>query len=104
MIISTIYLTVVVAIYIGFFHDEEISKSASAWGTFGDFIGGTLNPIFSLLALFSLLATIALQSHEMELTREELKRAASAQERTEQELAEQAKILRNQKFEDTFFP
>ncbi|MFI3217876.1 MAG: hypothetical protein QX189_01985 [Methylococcales bacterium] len=38
------------------------------WGQFGDFIGGTLNPLLSFLGLIALLVTIALQSKELELS------------------------------------
>jgi hypothetical protein len=59
----------------------ELSKKNDVWGTFGDFIGGTLNPILSFLALIALLLTIILQSRELEATRDELKRSASAHEK-----------------------
>lgn len=102
VVLSIAFLVITIAVYFINFHGPT-SSNAADWGTFGDFIGGTLNPIFSLLALFALLATIALQNHEMELTRTELQRAAAAQERTQKELAEQAHTLKKQKFEDTFF-
>jgi uncharacterized membrane protein len=58
-----------------------LSNKHDVWGTFGDFIGGTLNPILSFFALIALLLTIILQSRELEATREELKRSASAHEK-----------------------
>jgi uncharacterized membrane protein len=58
-----------------------LSNKNDVWGTFGDFIGGTLNPILSFFALIALLLTIILQSRELEATREELKRSASAHEK-----------------------
>lgn len=65
-------------------------------GTWGDFIGGTLNPILSFLAFISLLYTIKLQNDELQLTRDELRRSASALEKqsSEQEF---------QSYENTFF-
>tara|TARA_R110002051_G_scaffold100906_2_gene171581 strand:+ start:12974 stop:13759 length:786 start_codon:yes stop_codon:yes gene_type:complete len=48
------------------------------WGTFGDFVGGTLNPILSFLALTSLLLTIVLQNRELEATREEMSQSRIA--------------------------
>lgn len=62
--------------------DECLSKDAARWGTFGDFFGGTLNPILSFLALIVLLRTYAMQ-------REELKKTEETQKR--------------QRFESTFF-
>ncbi|GAB2940315.1 hypothetical protein [Aquaspirillum soli] len=106
---ALIILVVVVIFYFANFN-HGLSKDNGDWGTFGDFIGGTLNPIFSLLAFLALLRTIRLQSKEMELTREEmeltrdeLKRAAEAQEKTQLVLDEQLKITAVQKFEATFF-
>lgn len=41
--------------YIFAFHSFKISNQPSEWGTFGDFIGGVINP---LIALLTLLVTI----------------------------------------------
>lgn len=75
------------------------------WGQFGDFMGGTLNPILSFLALIALVRTLALQNkqlglsktaidqsrEELSLTRGELQRTAAAQEQSAKLQAEQAK-------------
>lgn len=58
-----------------------LSNKTENWGAFGDFVGGTLNPILSFMALIALLLTIILQSRELEATREELSRSATAQEK-----------------------
>lgn len=50
-----------------------------------------------------MLLTIALQSKELESTRKELERSASAQQSTEKILNEQSKTLARQQFESTFF-
>lgn len=62
-------------------------KEVEAWGQFGDFVGGMVNPIMSFLTLIAVLVTVALQGRqlalsqeELKLTREELARSASAQE------------------------
>jgi len=85
----------VFAIYVVKF-DGELSSDQSTWGTFGDYVGGVLNPVFGLLGLFALLFTIAIQSKELKLSREELSNSASA-------LKEQNLTLELQKFETTFF-
>lgn len=36
----------------------NLAPNHDAWGQFGDFIGGVLNPTFSFLALIVLLSTI----------------------------------------------
>jgi uncharacterized membrane protein len=81
----------------------DLSNAHGDWGTFGDYIGGTLNPILSFLSLIALLATIVLQSKELKLSRKELKRSASAQEDTKAILRKQSETLERQQFESTFF-
>lgn len=44
---------------------EQIVNAKAAWGQFGDFVGGTLNPMVSLLALVGLVFTILLQHEAM---------------------------------------
>lgn len=83
--------------------NNGFSNESSDWGTFGDFIGGTLNPILSFLSLTALLLTIVLQSKELESTRKELERSASAQEKTEIALNKQSETQAKQQFENTFF-
>lgn len=72
------------------------SKSHDKWGQFGDYVGGILNPTFSLLALLALLGTLGLQIRELRLSVKELKNSALA-------LARQNETLRQQTFEGTFF-
>jgi hypothetical protein len=83
--------------------NNGFSSENSDWGTFGDFVGGTLNPILSFLSLTALLLTIVLQSKELESTRKELERSASAQEKTEAVLSKQSETQSKQQFENTFF-
>lgn len=47
-------------------------------GQFGDFLGGTLNPIFGFLTVCLLLWSIFIQRKELSLTRKELKKSAKA--------------------------
>ncbi len=68
---------------------ECLSKDAVRWGTFGDFVGGTLNPILSFLALVVLLKTYSSQREELEDTKTILK--------------EQTATQKKQQFESTFF-
>lgn len=48
------------------------------WGVLGDYVGGTLNPLLSFLALCALLWTIRLQIEELETSRIEFKKTAEA--------------------------
>jgi hypothetical protein len=49
----------------------NLSTKHDVWGTFGDYVGGTLNPIFSFLSFIGLLITIVLQRKELAATQEE---------------------------------
>ena len=66
-----------------------LSADHARWAAFGDFLGGTLGPIFSLLGLGALLLTLHLQSRA-------LSHSVLA-------MNEQAASLKLQNFESTFF-
>lgn len=61
----------------------------STWGTFGDFIGGVLNPLVAFCALYWLTQSIKIQKKELEEARHALNN--------------QSAMLDKQRFEDTFF-
>lgn len=80
----------------------KVSNDTGAWGQFGDFVGGTLNPVFAMLAFLALLWSIALQADEFErasshlaeqvrLAREEAE--AARRDRLSQDLLEVIKDL-----------
>ncbi len=94
-IISIICSGIVIYFYSSTF-SGTITVSHERWGTFGDFFGGTLSPIFSFLALLALLLTIIIQNKELTLSTIEFAKSAEA-------LAEQSKSIRIQNFENTFF-
>ncbi len=87
---------IILGLYIAYFKNLSVTNDSATWGTFGDYLGGTLNPIISFLALIGLLYTIHQQAQEMQATREELEQAAEQQRR-------QADIFNLQQFESTFF-
>lgn len=51
-----------------------LSSENDEWGTFGDFIGGSLNPIFALLSFVALSATLIFQWISMQRTQHEVAR------------------------------
>lgn len=73
-------ICIVLITYFSNFHGS-LSKTDSTWGTFGDFIGGTLNPILASLGFYWLTASIRLQLKELRDTREVLKETAIHQEK-----------------------
>lgn len=89
---------------VGFLYYYKFSKfglspNLSVWGQFGDFLGGTLNPIFGFLTVVLLLLTTTIQNKqlrlskiELELTRHELQKSAEAQNLSQIALNRQAEI------------
>lgn len=64
-------------------------NATDKWGQFGDYIGGTLNPVLGLLSLIVLLLVYVQNKEELKDTRKVL--------------AEQSETLKIQRFEQTFF-
>ena len=89
---------------------ESSPDKKGEWGTFGDFIGGTLNPLFALFSLFAIIYTIKIQTKELELSREELEATRKelegsriAQQEQSESLKLQNQATKLQMFENTFF-
>ncbi|MGY5797213.1 putative phage abortive infection protein [Rheinheimera faecalis] len=102
LLVALTSVMVVFSTYMKHF-DGDIIIDNEKWGQFGDFIGGTLNPILSFLGLIALLLTIVMQSKELKATTVQLERSANAQEKTEDVLKKQSETLTKQQFENTFF-
>lgn len=62
------------------FINFEVTDKAQTWGPVGDFFGGILNPIFALFAFYWLTYSVRLQIKELKETRQELSKAATAQQ------------------------
>lgn len=75
--------------YFRHFH-SGFSSDQDVWGQFGDFLGGTLNPILSFLSLLALVFTVVLQARQLEIAREELQNSKAGleamREATQQEI------------------
>lgn len=94
---------IILGLYIAYFKNLSVTNDSATWRTFGDYLGGTLNPIISFLALIGLLYTIHQQAQEMQATREELKQAAEQQRQQVEQQSRQSEIFNLQQFESTFF-
>ncbi len=79
--LATITFLLVISVYLWHFHRQFISNDVEKWGVFGDFVGGTLNPLLSFLALIILLRTFSMQRKELSLQRTELKKTKMLLER-----------------------
>lgn len=88
LIIAVICCATVAFVYRSNF-PGSIVASHEAWGQFGDFFGGTLNPILAMLSLFAILGALIIQSRELSSSTSALK--------------EQSEHLSLQAFENTFF-
>ena len=53
----------------------SISKSPSDWGTFGDFIGGILNPILTFITIIALYFSLRYQIKEVQQAEIEIREA-----------------------------
>lgn len=90
--------------------NNGLTSESSNWGAFGDFMGGTLNPIFALFSLFAIIYTIKIQTQELEFSREELKatkeeleKSRIAQEEQSNSFRIQNKSISIQTFENNFY-
>lgn len=92
------------------FKDFSIIADTEKFGQFGDFIGGTLNPILAFLSFMALLYTIKIQTDELKLSREELEATRKelegsriAQQEQSESLKLQNEATKLQMFENTFY-
>ena len=72
-------------------------------GTWGDFVGGTLNPILTFFTVIGLLYTIYLQRSELYLTRQELRLTRKELTKSSNALEAQNLTTKQQRFENTLF-
>lgn len=93
-VILTVAITSIGSYFIKF--HGSLSSSQETWGQFGDFIGGTLNPLVAIAALIALIQTIKLQATELSISTEQLEKSAAA-------LTAQNAVLTKQSFESSFF-
>ncbi len=100
--LAIILFIVVIGIYF-FNFNNGFSVEKSEWGAFGDFIGGTLNPMFAFLSLIAIIYTIKIQTEELEYTKEELEKSRIAQEKQSKSFQIQNNSIKQQTFENTFF-
>lgn len=86
--IAAIAIMIAIFSYFSVFNGE-VSKSQEVWGLFGDFFGGTLNPLLAFLSLVAILYTLLIQARELS--------------HSTKALQDQSEHLQTQAFESTFF-
>lgn len=62
-----------------FINRQGFSTDSSMWGTFGDFVGGLLNPLIALLAFYWLTQSVLIQKTELSETQNVLRETEKAQ-------------------------
>lgn len=89
----TFAVTLGLAALAGYFasFNDGLSEKQEIWGQFGDFLGGTLNPIFGFLTLFAIMLSIVIQNRELHNSSEELKKSAEAAQKTSAHFEREAK-------------
>lgn len=100
-VIAAIALLLVIGVYIYQF-DLPLGDT-DKFGTFGDYFGGTLNPIFGFLTFIGLLLTIWLQQKSLEVQRKELNASTQELAKSTKALEIQNATMLTQNFEGTFF-
>lgn len=97
---SIVFLAAFLAVpVVGFFITDGIAER----GQWGDFFGGSLNPLLTFLTFVGLLYTIFLQQRELSLSREELSLTREELKRSSDALESQNESLAQQRFENTLF-
>lgn len=72
-------------------------------GQWGDFVGGTINPILTFVTFLALIYTIILQRNELTLSRRELKLTRKEVRKSAKALKKQNNTFKQQRFETTLF-
>ncbi|WP_162937426.1 hypothetical protein [Indioceanicola profundi] len=88
---SFLVVALVWGAYIYKFAHLGLSPDQGVWGTFGDFVGGTLNSIFAFVSFMALLYSLVLQSRELEATRSELAQTKDIHRKTVDNYEREAK-------------
>lgn len=69
---------VVIAVFVWRFRGKSISDSPSDWGTFGDYVGGLLNPVVGMATVLLVIISIIIQRRELRASLTEMKNANQA--------------------------
>lgn len=96
--VAVLFVITIAGYFIWFFaiQNQSLSTDSSVWGTFGDFVGGLLNPLIAYSAFYWLTVSVIVQKQELAETKQALIDSSKAQE-------EQVKQYKIQRFENTFF-
>lgn len=94
--IAALSLCFIPVLIYSFHFTGPLESSSTAWGTFGDYIGGTIGPILSFSAFIAILYTVYLQNRELQNSVRELAISSEA-------LRQQSDSFKLQNFESAYF-
>lgn len=93
--IAFIIFVFVILAYVGklwLLSGGALADDPEAWGQFGDYVGGLLNPLIAFLAFYWLTQSVLLQKQELAETKEALKDSALSQSKQVQLASRAAEI------------
>ncbi len=100
-------LSAAVVVLWAYFHKFPISfvydNGQGEWGQLGDYVGGLLNPLFSVMAFFALLYTIRLQAKTIRLQSEEMANSTAQLKKSAEALTLQNLHNDRQRFDSRLF-
>lgn len=83
--IAGLFAAIFIGSYIFTFRTLPTNENPSAWGTFGDYMGGLLNPLISLFTLMVAMKVWKLQKTELLETRKAVEEQGKTAEQQRQE-------------------
>lgn len=78
---AVLFAFLVVLFYLFQFYRLEISKDPSDWGSFGDYVGGLVNPAIGLVTVVLVIFSINIQRRELRASIQEMRLANQATNR-----------------------
>ncbi|BCX74623.1 putative phage abortive infection protein [Acinetobacter sp. Tol 5] len=96
-------ILIVISIFYMHYRIYNWVESAEAWGQFGDYIGGTLNPILTFCSFLALLITIILQNKQLDVSTRELHNTNITLNDSKRVMSEQLLTQSLQQFDSIFF-
>lgn len=102
LVLFAIFVVITVFSYVWNFHDTSISKDPAQWGVLGDYFGGVLNPLISIVTLYFLVRNYLIQRLEIQKMEESAKEQTEVSHKTAKINLLQTKISASNEMIRTF--
>ncbi len=93
------FFALVFVLYFGVFHGQ-LSPCQETWGQFGDFVGGTLNPILTFITIIALVYTIRLQYEILNTSKIELSNLENQLSESRNNIQQEQKFRESQEYKN----